>query len=118
MEILYRNDARIYVPLTELSRITKYVGSDAELANLEGKEWERTLSKTEEEVEIIARDILETSAKRALEKGIRFGSFPEEEIFRKAFPYEHTPDQRSIIEEVRSDMESDIAMDRLISGDV
>lgn len=118
MEILYRNDARIYVPLTELSRITKYVGSDAELANLEGKEWERTLSKTEEEVEIIARDILETSAKRALEKGIRFGSFPEEETFRKAFPYEHTPDQRSIIEEVRSDMESDIAMDRLISGDV
>ena len=117
MEIAYAGDARIYVPLTELHRITKYVGeSDTPLSSLEGKEWERALSKTEEEVEIIARDILETSAKRSLERGIRFGKFPEEEeIFRKAFPHVHTPDQLAIIDEIRRDMESDIPMDRLIS---
>lgn len=120
METEYASDARIYVPLTELHRITKYVGeSSTPLSSLDGKEWERALSKTEEEVEIIARDILETSARRALEKGIRFGSFPaEEKAFEKAFAHEHTPDQRSIIEDIRDDMESDMPMDRLISGDV
>jgi transcription-repair coupling factor (superfamily II helicase) len=120
METEYASDARIYVPLTELHRITKYVGeSSTPLSSLDGKEWERALSKTEEEVEIIARDILETSARRALEKGIRFGSFPaEEKVFEKAFAHEHTPDQRSIIEDIRTDMESDVPMDRLISGDV
>lgn len=120
METEYASDARIYVPLTELHRITKYVGeSSTPLSSLDGKEWERALSKTEEEVEIIARDILETSARRALEKGIRFGSFPaEEKAFEKAFSHEHTPDQRSIIEDIRTDMESDVPMDRLISGDV
>ena len=93
--------------MTELARITKYVGeSSTELSSLEGKEWERTLSKTDEEIRAIAEDILETDAKRSLTNRIPFGKFEEEEErFRLAFPHVHTPDQRSIIESIREDME-------------
>lgn len=59
--------------MTELARITKYVGgSDTELSSLEGKEWERTMSKTDEEVKAIAEDILSTEAKRSLTTRIPF----------------------------------------------
>lgn len=51
--------------------------------------------------------------------GRAFGKFPDkEEQFQGAFPYEYTPDQKSAIDEVLSDMESPSPMDRLISGDV
>lgn len=120
MEVEYRWWDRVFVPMTELARITKYVGgSDTELSSLEGKEWERTMSKTDEEVKAIAEDILSTEAKRSLTTRIPFWKFTqEEEKFRAAFPYVHTHDQLSIIKEMKQDMESPHPMDRLIAGDV
>lgn len=120
MEILYAEGDKVFLPLTELGRITKYVGeSDEKLSRLEGKEWEKTLSKTDEEVQEIAEEILSTEAKRKLTKRIPFGIFrTEEEAFLRAFPYVHTPDQKDIIQEIFQDMEGEHPMDRLISGDV
>jgi transcription-repair coupling factor (superfamily II helicase) len=72
-----------------------------------------------EEIEQIAIDIVETSARRTLAKGRAFGKFPsEEKIFREAFAYDYTRDQSTAIEEVFADMEADTPMDRLLSGDV
>lgn len=77
------------------------------------------MEKTDAEIQMIAEDILETSARRSLARGRAFGVFREqEETFREAFPYEYTSDQLRAIEEVFSDMEKDLPMDRLISGDV
>jgi transcription-repair coupling factor (superfamily II helicase) len=120
MEVEYRNADKVFVPMTELARITKYVWwDDTELSNLEGKEWEKTLSKTDKEVEEIAEDILSTDAKRSLTTRIAFGSFPvEEEKFLHAFAYTHTADQLSIIEDIHADMENPHPMDRLIAWDV
>ncbi len=120
MEIEYALSDKVFVPLTELNRVTKYVGEEnPPLMKLEGKEWERALSKTEEEIAIIANELLATDAKRKLEKWIRFKSFPKEEkAFEKAFSHIHTADQTSIIKEIRNDMEDETPMDRLISGDV
>lgn len=74
------------------------------------------MNKTNEEIEAIAMDILETTAKRTLAKGRAFEVFREEEkIFQEAFAYEYTLDQKSAIEEVFADMESEFPMDRLIS---
>jgi transcription-repair coupling factor len=120
MQILYGNGDKVFLPLTELGRITKYVGEPTvELSRLEGKEWEKALSKTDEEVALIAEEILSTEAKRRLTKRIPFQKFEtEENAFLKAFPHLHTPDQHAIIEEIRKDMESEFPMDRLISWDV
>ena len=100
--------------------MSKYLGKpDVELTKLSGKEWEKTMSKTTEEIEAIALDILETNARRSLAKGRSFAKFREKEKeFQDAFAYEYTRDQASAIEEVFADMESEAAMDRLISGDV
>lgn len=116
MEVEYQSRDKVYVPMTELARITKYVGGDdTTLSNLAGKEWERVLSKTDEEVEAIAADILETDAKRSITTRIPFGVFEEEEKFEKGFQYTHTSDQLEIIREIRRDMESPHPMDRLIA---
>lgn len=120
MELHYADSDKLFVPLTEIYRVSKYLGNpDIELTKLTGKEWERTMEKTSEEIEMIAQDILETSARRTLAKGRSFAKYRDREAeFLQAFPYEHTPDQRSAIEEVFRDMESEFPMDRLISGDV
>ena len=113
----YADNDKLFVPLTELYRISKYLGENTpELTRLSGKEWEKTMEKTEEEINAIALDIIETSAKRTLAKGRAFAIFREkEDIFRKAFPYEHTHDQVQAIQEIFEDMEKDEPMDRLIS---
>lgn len=52
-------------------------------------------------------------------KGYRFAAdTPWQRDFEDAFPYEETDDQLRSIEEIKSDMESDIPMDRLLCGDV
>lgn len=76
------------------------------------------MEKTDEELEQIASELIEIGAKRTLAKGIRFGRFDDEELFRKAFHYTHTHDQLEAIEDIRRDMEDELPMDRLLSGDV
>lgn len=120
LELHYADGDKLFVPLTEIYRVSKYLGKpDVELTKLSGKEWEKTMSKTTEEIEAIALDILETNARRSLAKGRSFASFRDkEQEFQDAFAYEYTQDQSRAIEEVFADMESELAMDRLISGDV
>lgn len=53
--------------------MSRYIGDNhPELTRLSGTEWERTMEKTNEEIEAIAMDILEISAKRTLAKGRAF----------------------------------------------
>ena len=69
LELHYAEGDKLFVPITELYRITKYIGNtDVELTRLSGKEWEKTMEKTDEEISLIAADILETSAKRSMVK--------------------------------------------------
>ena len=52
-------------------------------------------------------------------KGYAFGpDTPWQRELEDAFPYTETPDQLAAIEEVKTDMERAVPMDRLICGDV
>lgn len=117
MLIEYRADDKLFVPLTEIHRVSKYIGNeDPVLTRLSSNEWKKTLEKTNEDVEKIARELLETYAKRRISTGFSFAPFREkEEAFRKDFPYEYTIDQETAISEILSDMESNNPMDRLLS---
>ena len=69
-------------------------------------------------MEDLAASLLETQAQRATHKGI--ASSPDttwDHEFEAAFPYEETPDQHTVIDEIRVDMQSNRPMDRLICGD-
>jgi transcription-repair coupling factor (superfamily II helicase) len=120
MLIEYRLDDKLFVPITEIHRVSKYIGNDEpSLTRLSGNEWKKTLEKTNQDVEKIARELLGTYAKRRISEGFSFTSYPAKEtLFRKDFPYTHTIDQESAIAEILSDMESSNPMDRLLSGDV
>lgn len=117
MLIEYRADDKLFVPLTEIHRVSKYIGAEEPiLTRLSSNEWKKTLEKTNVDVEKIARELLDTYAKRRISEGFSFTRFPEQErLFVEDFPYKHTIDQQSAITEILSDMESNNPMDRLLS---
>ncbi|MCP4523262.1 MAG: DEAD/DEAH box helicase, partial [Candidatus Gracilibacteria bacterium] len=116
----YKNDDKLFIPITEVGRINKYVGvENPKLTGLSTKEWEKKLKKINENVEEIAHELLDAYANRRLQKGHIFPSQPKEEMkFFHSFPYTYTSDQMDIIRDIYSDMESDKPMDRLVAGDV
>jgi transcription-repair coupling factor (superfamily II helicase) len=116
----YAKDDKLYVPITELYRVTKYLGEEhPKLHDLGGTVWKKTLKDTEAEVLKTASELLDIYARRKITPGYAFGKFPEKETaFRLAFPHIHTADQISAIEDIFEDMESPEPMDRLLCGDV
>ena len=118
--IEYKNNDKLFVPIMEISRVSKYVWSEnPKLTSLSTKDWEKKLAKVWEDVEKIASELLEIYAKRNLQKWFAFQSKPDEENeFFKSFEYVYTEDQHLAIEDIFSDMEKEIPMDRLLCWDV
>ena len=116
----YKNNDKLFVPITEVWRVSKYVGSEnPKLTWLSTKEWEKKLQKVSEDVEKIAWELLEVYAKRKLVKWYKCLSLPKEEaIFANSFDYVYTDDQLNVISEIYKDMEWENPMDRLLSWDV
>ncbi len=120
--IQYANDDVLLVPLTQLSKITKYVATDGylpKLTKLGTAEWEVVKRRLKKNLEFVAKELLEIYAKKNFSKGISFS--PDDELmheFEKSVPYELTVDQIKAISEVKSNMESEKPMDRLLIGDV
>jgi len=120
IELEYKNNDKLFVPITEVGRLSKYVWvENPKLTPLSTKAWETKLKKASVDIEKIARELLDVYAKRKLHKWFAFSSFPKEEwIFQNSFEYTYTKDQFSIIQEIFGDMESQNPMDRLLSWDV
>ena len=120
VEVEYRENDKLFVPVAELHRLSKYIGDDdPKLTRLDSTEWSRIMKGANEEIERIAQELLDIYANRALAKGFAFLPFTKEEsVFRRAFPYVHTSDQEQVIQEVLADMSDVSPMDRLLSGDV
>ncbi len=120
--IVYRNGDMLYVPVTQLDQVRKYIageGAKPTLDKIGGSTWKKTKEKVRESVKQFAQELLKLYAKRHLAKGFAFSpDTPWQLQMEDAFDYEETPDQRRAIEEVKRDMESPKPMDRLICGDV
>ncbi len=120
ISIKYKNNDKLFVPITEISRVSKYVWmNNPKLTWLSTNEWERKIKKAQNNIEEIANELLEFYAKRKLKKGFAFESLEKEENkFLNSFEFVYTNDQLSIIKEIYKDMESKQPMDRLLSWDV
>lgn len=122
IKIEYAGGSNLYVNVSQLERIQKYAGPDAKapkLNKLGGQEWTRTRSRVKQEVEGIARDLVELYAQRQNMRGYCYGKdTPWQQEFEELFAFEETDDQLEAIADVKRDMESDKIMDRLICGDV
>ncbi|MDT2801986.1 transcription-repair coupling factor [Vagococcus lutrae] len=122
MTIVYQNNDKLFIPVTQLDLIQKYVASESKtpkINKLGGTEWTKTKRKVASKVEDIADDLIQLYAAREAEKGFAFS--PDDNLqaaFDNAFPYSETDDQLRSIQEIKRDMEKAKPMDRLLVGDV
>ncbi len=122
MKIIYNEGGVVYVNLNYLTLVKKYSSNDnlvPSLSTLGTAEWSNTKHKTKKKIKEAARELIELYAKRKATKGYRFNT---DTIWQKeleaSFLYEDTPDQEKVTEEIKTDMEAENPMDRLVCGDV
>ncbi|GAA4042810.1 transcription-repair coupling factor [Arthrobacter methylotrophus] len=111
---------RLFVPTDQLDQVTRYVGGDTpSLSKMGGADWASTKSKARKAVKEIAGELIRLYSARMASRGHAFApDTPWQRELEEAFPYVETPDQLTTINEVKADMEREIPMDRLVSGDV
>jgi transcription-repair coupling factor (superfamily II helicase) len=122
LDIEYAKGDRLYVPVAQLDRISRYSGASAETAplhNLGGEQWTKAKKKAADKVRDVAAELLEIQAKRHARQGLAIDvDRTMYEPFAATFPFEETPDQHSAIEAVIRDLASSQPMDRVVCGDV
>ena len=122
IQLNYAGDDRLYVPMEQVDRITRYVASSGHvprLTRLGTQEWARTRARVRDAVGDVAADLLRLYAARQLLRGHAFGADTEwQREMEAAFPYEETDDQAGAIAAVKADMEAVRPMDRIVLGDV
>ncbi|RAN76542.1 transcription-repair coupling factor [Bacillus sp. SRB_336] len=111
---------KLFVPTDQLDQVTAYVGGDAPaLSKMGGSDWAATKGRARKAVKEIAGELIRLYSARMASRGHAFGpDTPWQAELEEAFPFVETPDQLVAINEVKADMEKEVPMDRLISGDV
>ena len=123
LRIEYAGKDVLYIPVTQLDLLSRYTApgdSDkVKLNKLGGADWSRTRKRVKAATEQMAKELIELYARRRQAKGY---AFPPDDTwqgdFEQRFPYEETPDQLTAASEIKSDMENQWPMDRLLCGDV
>lgn len=122
LSILYKDSARLFIPVTQLHLIQKYVSAEAKtpkVNKLGGTEWAKMKSKVASKIEDIADELIELYAQREAERGYAFPPDNADQVeFENNFPFTETEDQLRSTAEIKSDMEKEKPMDRLLVGDV
>lgn len=122
LELTYDKGDKLYVPVEQLDLIQKYIGNEGKapkVNKLGTNEWAKTKSKVRKSVQDIAENLVKLYAVRSTLKGYCYSKDTIwQKQFEDEFPYEETPDQITAVEDIKSDMQSDKPMDRLLCGDV
>ena len=118
----YAGGDRLYVPVTSLHMIGRYMGGDessAPLNKLGSENWGNAKRKAIANIHDVAAELLDIYARRKAMQGFAFAVDKESyNAFCEQFPFEETADQLTTIRAVTTDMEKETAMDRLVCGDV
>ncbi|MEM9685421.1 MAG: transcription-repair coupling factor [Bacteroidota bacterium] len=122
IKLIYGDRDVLYVSIHSLHKISKYNGKDGKIPKiykLGSTAWKTLKQKTKARVKAVAFSLIELYAKRKLQKGFRYApdSYLQHEL-EASFLYEDTPDQSKATLAVKTDMESEYPMDRLVCGDV
>lgn len=124
IKIKYAKSDVLYVPVTQLDLVSRYIGAASEdsgikLNRLGGTEWQKTRTRVKKAVRDMAKQLTALYAKRMSVKGYAFS--PDTDLqndFERRFEYDETEDQLRCIDEIKRDMEREVPMDRLLCGDV
>ena len=123
IKIRYAGTDMLFVPVTQMDLVTKYIGGKEEgivkLNKLNSAEWAKTRARVKKAVKDMADELIKLYAKREASKGYAFGQDTDwQNDFERRFPYDETDDQLRCIQEIKADMERPVPMDRLLCGDV
>jgi len=116
----YAQKDKLYVPSDAVGMVAKYLGGDApRLHRMGGSDWARATARVKRAVRDMAGELVRLYTVRMSVPGHAFGpDLPWQRDLEDAFPFEETPDQLRVIDEVKHDMELPVPMDRLLCGDV
>ena len=122
IKLEYADNEIAFVPIEQVNLVQRYIGNEGDKPRLDrigSKSWESRKNKVKQAVEDIAQKLIDLYSRRQASVGFAFPKETEwQAAFEAAFPYEDTPDQITVTEEIKADMEKPVPMDRLICGDV
>ncbi|MDR1928158.1 MAG: DEAD/DEAH box helicase, partial [Oscillospiraceae bacterium] len=123
IQIRYSKGDALYLPVTQLDQVTRYIGPKNEgavkLNRLGGKEWQKTRGRVGTAVRELAKELTALYAQRLALPGFAFSpDIDMQNDFERRFEFEETQDQLRCIDEIKRDMEQPHPMDRLLCGDV
>lgn len=122
IKLEYADNEMAFVPIEQVNFVQRYIGNEGEKPKIDrigSKSWENRKNKVKKAVEDLAQRLIDLYSRRQASVGYAFPKETEwQAAFEAAFPYEDTPDQITVTEEVKSDMEKPVPMDRLVCGDV
>ena len=122
IKLEYADEETIFIPIEQVNLVQRYIGNEGRAMGLDrigGKSWEKRKNRVRRNVEDLADHLIKLYSRRKQAQGFAYEKDTDWQIeFEAAFPYEETPDQLTVIAEVKKDMENPKPMDRLLCGDV
>ena len=122
--IKYAKGDALYVPVTQLDLVSKYIGprddtKTLKLSRLGGNDWEKMKSRVKASAKNMAKELIQLYSQRIKSPGYAFSpDIDMQSDFERRFEYDETDDQLRAIHEIKRDMEKSHPMDRLLCGDV
>ena len=121
--IKYAGSDVLYVPVTQLDLVSRYIGprddGAVKLSKLNSMEWKKTRARVKSAVKDMAEELTKLYAQRQMAKGFPFSEDNDwQNDFEERFDYQETDDQLRSICEIKEDMQKPVPMDRLLCGDV
>ena len=124
IKIGYAKGDTLYVPVTQLDLVSKYIGpkddnKNLKLSRLGSGDWDKLKAKVKASAKNMAKNLINLYAKRMKLPGYAFShDIDMQNDFERRFEYDETEDQLRSINEIKRDMEKPHPMDRLLCGDV
>ena len=121
IEIEYGNNTLVYVSLEQISLVHRYVGSGKKpkVSTLGSKKWASEVKKARAAAENVAIDVFRGYSNKTQPRSFNYTKENDlDGLLSQSFSFIETPDQKTAIGDVFSDMNNSIPMDRLVCGDV
>lgn len=121
LAVEYDRGEKLYVPVENAYKLHPYnvpEGYTVKLDRLSSPRWNKLKERVKRQVQKIVESMVELYAERKAKRGHSYSYDRMLDEFIADFEFEETEDQSKAWDEVRTDMEREYPMDRLLVGDV
>ena len=122
LQLQYAGEGKLYLPVEQLPLLRRHPGTTDDpprLSTLGTNEWARARERARVSAQELAAELIKTYAARQVSRGTAYPPVDDwDPLIEENCPFTLTPDQATAVGDTLSDMEHEVPMDRLISGDV